>query len=304
YMGIGSPPRPRTPVTTTGPRFVPSTVRPATPVAGTVGARPPLFTPEELVAFKERVAPLIGVDVGAYKPRQIERRIAALFCRAGVKTLSDFADVLQADPRRLADFVDGLTINVSEFFRNPEKWEELATTVLPALLERHAHLKVWSAGCSMGAELYTLGMVLAEMGALDRVTLIGTDLDRASLVRAEAGLYGAHEVPGVSPERLARYFTPEGNQQRLLAPEIRARSRFYRQDLLSEEPELDCHLILCRNVVIYLNEESKLKLYRQFRRALAPGGVLFVGGTERIFGHRELGFDLLAPFFYQRSEAS
>jgi chemotaxis protein methyltransferase CheR len=262
-----------------------------------------LFTPEELEAFKARVAPLIGVDVGAYKPRQIERRIAALFCRAGVKSLDDFARLLEGDARRLADFVDGLTINVSEFFRNPEKWEELANDVLPALFERHAEVKIWSAGCSMGAELYSLGIVLDELGLLGRATLIGTDLDRASLQRAEAGLYGPHELPGVSPERLARYFRPEGAQQRFLAPEIRERTRFYRQDLLAEAPEPNCHLILCRNVVIYLNEESKLKLYRLFRGALAPGGVLFVGGTERIFGHRELGFELLAPFFYQRSEA-
>jgi chemotaxis protein methyltransferase CheR len=265
--------------------------------------RRPLFTAEELAAFKARVAPLIGLDLDAYKPHQIERRIAALFCRTGLKSLEQYAGLLQGDERRLADFVDGLTINVSEFFRNPERWEELASQILPALLARPGELTAWSAGCSMGAEPYSLGIVLEELGALSRVRLIGTDLDRASLQRAEAGLYGAHELAGVSPERLARHFVPEGAMQRFVAPEIRARTSFFRHDLLADEPPGGCHLILCRNVVIYLNEEGKLALYRRFHRALAPGGVLFVGGTERIFGHRELGFEQVAPFFYQRSEA-
>jgi chemotaxis protein methyltransferase CheR len=264
--------------------------------------RPPLFTSEELVAFKAQIAPLIGVDLDAYKPRQIERRITALLCRAGAKTLLEFSRLLEGDAHSLAEFVDGLTINVSEFFRNPEKWEELVG-VLDELLGLHARLKIWSAGCSMGAELYSVGILLAEMKALDRVELVGTDLDRGSLAQAALGLYGAHELKSVSPERLARYFRPEGARFRFEAPQIQARTRFAQRNLLVDAPEADCHLILCRNVVIYLNEASKLHLYRGFHQALVPGGVLFVGGTERIFTYRELGYDARAAFFYQKPAA-
>lgn len=269
---------------------------PATP-------RPPMFTAEELVAFKERVSPLIGVDLDAYKPRQIERRITALLCRAGQRNLTDFAGLIETDPRRLADFVDGITINVSEFFRNPEKWEELEAEVLPALLNRFETIKIWSAGCSMGAELYSMGILLDEMGALDRAELVGSDLDRGSLQQAEAAIYGAHEVKPVSPERLARYFKPEGQRFRFDCARIQARTTFKRTNLLVDPPETGCHLVLCRNVVIYLNETGKLHLYRSFHDALVPGGLLFVGGTERIFAYRELGYEQASPFFYRRPDA-
>jgi chemotaxis protein methyltransferase CheR len=266
-----------------------------------VSARAPLFTSEEFVVFKARIAPLIGVDIDAYKPRQIERRIGALLCRAGVKTLGEFALLLASDPRRLDHFVDGLTINVSEFFRNPEKWQELEG-VLIDLLDRHERLKVWSAGCSMGAELFSVGILCDELGVLDRVELVGTDLDRGSLAQAALGVYGPHELKALTAERLERYFRPEGARYRFEAPHIQARTRFTQRNLLVDAPEAGCHLILCRNVVIYLNEASKLHLYRGFYEALVPGGVLFVGGTERIFTHRELGYELRAAFFYQRPD--
>jgi chemotaxis protein methyltransferase CheR len=275
-------------------------VRSESPAVTGLPVRPPLFTPEELEAFKASMIPLIGLDLDAYKPRQIERRITALLCRAGLKSLPEYARLLEADPSRLADFVDGLTINVSEFFRNPERWDELAQQILPELLARHERIKIWSAGCSHGAELYSVGILLDELGVLDRVELVGTDLDRGSLAKARNALYGAHELKAVTPERLARYFTPEGTHHRLVAPQIQARARFAQQNLLTDAPEPDCHLILCRNVVIYLNESSKLTLYHAFHQALVPGGLLFVGGTERIFGYRELGYQLALPFFYQR----
>lgn len=266
-----------------------------------VTTRPALFTPEELAGFKARLAPRLGLDLDAYKPRQIERRITALLCRSGLRQLDEFADLLEADPRRLRDFVDGLTINVSEFFRNPEKWEELETVVLPLLFERHDEVVIWSAGCSMGAELYSVGILLDEMGLLERARLIGTDLDRGSLAQAESCLYGPHELGAVSPARFARYFTPADKQYHFVAPHIQARAEFFQHNLLMDPPVAACHLVICRNVVIYLNEASKQKLYRGFHEALVPGGVLFVGGTERIFACRELGFDSFAPFFYQKA---
>ncbi|MNS04028.1 Chemotaxis protein methyltransferase Cher2 [compost metagenome] len=274
----------------------------STPTAGpAAGERPPLFSAEELAEFKARVSPLIGLDLDAYKPRQMERRLTAVMHRAKADSLKTLADRLEADPGRRDEFVSALTINVTEFFRNPERFEALETQILPELLARFDHLKIWSAGCSHGAELYSIGLVLEQLGALDRCELVGTDLDPKAVQRAEAGVFHDYEVRSM-PERFAgRTLQPEGTLFRFDAPAVRERCRFRVHNLLEDAPEPDCHLVVCRNVVIYFNELGKRQLYRRFTEAIAPGGVLFVGNTERIFEHKELGFALAAPFFYRKA---
>lgn len=258
---------------------------------------------DDFLHFKRQIAPWVRLDLDQYKPRQMERRIRAMMARAKIDTLEAYYDLLKADPNRLQEFIDGLTINVSEFFRNPEKFEELEREVLPELLSRFGKLKIWSAGSSSGAELSSVAIVLDRLGALDRTELIGTDIDRAILDRASEGLYHAYEIKNLSPEDLSRYFTPvadrgvEPGSVRLRADLLR-RLAYRPQNLLEDPPLEGCHLILCRNVVIYFTQESKDKLYRSFFQALERGGMLFIGGTERILDYRDLGFHQPRPFFY------
>lgn len=261
---------------------------------------PSPFTDEELIAFKDQISSLIDLDLAAYKPRQVERRITALMHRANAPNLPEFFRVLSSDTQRLQDFKNGLTINVSEFFRDPGRFDELEHQILPQLLERFEQLRVWSAGCSMGAELYSVGMLLERLGALDRCELIGTDWDRQIIERAAEGLYHPHEVEGVPPDVFASSFEPVGKMLIFTREAVKARVQFRFHNLLADPPIPGCHLVLCRNVVIYLNAEGKSKLYRSFEQALMPGGVLFVGNTERIFEHRMMGFELLSPFFYRK----
>lgn len=258
---------------------------------------------DEFLEFKRRIAPWVKVDLDQYKPRQMERRIRAMMSRARLDSLADYYALLKADPMRLQEFIDGLTINVSEFFRNPEKFEELQREVLPELLSRFERLRIWSAGCSSGAELSSVAIILDRLGALDRAELIGTDIDRGILERARQGLYHDYEIKNVSPEDLARYFEPleasdGGAGSVRLRSTLRRHLTYRPQNLLEDPPITACHLILCRNVVIYFTQESKSKLYRAFFEALLPGGMLFIGGTERILDYRDLGFQSPRPFFY------
>lgn len=265
--------------------------------------RPPLFDTEELARFKARVSTLVGFDLDAYKPRQIERRITALMARANMPTLEAFYAAIAADPARLRDFVDGLMINVTEFLRDAEHFATLRTRVLPELLARFERLRVWSAGCSVGAELFSVGMLLEDLGALERAELVGTDLDRGALEKARNAVYSTYETQGLSSELLARYFAPEGPYQRFDGEAIRARCAFTHHNLLEEPPVENCQLVLCRNVVIYLSDASKRRLYARLHEALAPGGVLFVGKTERIFDSRSLGLEPHGPYFYRKLDA-
>jgi chemotaxis protein methyltransferase CheR len=231
----------------------------------------------------------------------MERRISSLLYRSKAPSLQALYEQLKGDPARLKDFVCGLTINVSEFFRNPERFEVLEQQILPELLANFETIKVWSAGCSLGAELYSVGMLLEQLGALDRAELVGTDLDAKILQTAESGLFHDYEVRAVPSPLRVRYFEPAGALFRFKGEAVRARCRFEVRNLLEDAAEPDCHLVICRNVVIYFNEQGKRTLYEQVQRALVPGGMLFVGNTERIFNHRELGFTLASPFFYQKA---
>jgi chemotaxis protein methyltransferase CheR len=146
-------------------------------------------------------------------------------------------------------------------------------------------------------------MLLEEMGAIDRVELVGTDLDAKILQKAEGGLYHDYEVRALPERFMAKHFEPVGALFKFNGEAIRARCRFLAHNLLEDEPVADCHLVMCRNVVIYFNEQGKRALYERVERSLVPGGILFVGNTERIFNHRDMGLSLAAPFFYQKAHA-
>lgn len=272
---------------------------PGTPIPAAI--RPPLFTEAELAGVQDRLARLVDLDLEAYKPRQIARRIAALMSRHGATSLEAYVVHLETDADARARFVDGLTINVSAFFRDPERFDDLRARILPELVERFGPaLTIWSAGCSMGAELYSVAFLLEEAGLLSRATLIGTDVDSAILERASEARFFEHEIEQL-PERFASRFVPDGQSWRLEAPELLEACRFERQNLLEAWRMPPCHLILCRNVVIYFNEGYKQRLYARLAETLLPGGVLFVGSAERIFSHHLPSLRPHGPFFYQHS---
>lgn len=248
--------------------------------------------------FRKAVLDLTGIDLDCYKGTQMERRLQTIMRRVGVADLSAYARLLMATPSRVKEFQDFLTINVSEWVRNPEKFEELQKSILPDLLKRSPKLKIWSAGCSNGSEPYSVAMLLDELDPMGRHQILATDLDEEILKVARAGVYTDKDIRGVSLARRTRYFVQDG-ERFTVRPELRSRVQFERQNLLSDPFPTDVDLVLCRNVVIYFTEEAKDELYRRFHRALKPGGILFVGGTESLLKARELGYASVSPFFYR-----
>jgi chemotaxis protein methyltransferase CheR len=257
----------------------------------------------EYAAFVRSVQRLTGVDLAAYKPEQMRRRLTALAARHGAATLTAFAELMARDPAALTAFRNFFTINVSEFLRDPTRWEDLARVVLPRLYEEGGRrpLRVWSAGCANGAEPYSLAMLLEELAPGKPHHILATDIDEAVLARAMHGSgYQEAEIRHVSPARRARFFTRAADGTYAVTPALRARVTFRRQDLLTEVPGHGWDLIVCRNVVIYFTEEAKRALYTRLAEALRPGGVLFVGGTEVVTAARELGLAPLLTSFYQK----
>lgn len=253
--------------------------------------------------FGEQVRRLLGIDLRCYKSQQMERRLQTIMHRFGVRDYAAFVQLLRRDATALAELKDFITINVSEFFRNQEKFDELRNQVLPELLRERRALKVWSAGCSRGMEIYSLAILLSEVAPAGRHRLLATDLDEAVLAEAKAGIYGDRDVANVSPQRLERHFRrlPDGRWE--IAPRLKSNISFQCHNLLTDPFGDDFDLIACRNVVIYFTEPVKASLYQRFFSALRPGGVLFVGGTESILNAREVGLEPFMPFFYRRPAA-
>jgi chemotaxis protein methyltransferase CheR len=251
--------------------------------------------------FITKIKQLTGIDLRQYRSQQMRRRLGSMLTRSGANDYVEYYKLLESDRSALQKFVESVTINVSEFFRNADKFRELETRFLPELLSRSAELRIWSAGCANGAEPYSVAILLDELSPLGCHSILATDLDSAILERAKLGVYTASDVRNVSPQRLETYFKRDGNTDTYtIKRRIGNKVVFQAHDLLRDPYPTDLDLILCRNVVIYFTEQAKTTLFRQFFDSLRPGGLLFVGGTEMIFGASSMGYLSVSPFFYQR----
>lgn len=253
----------------------------------------------EFLEFKKGVAPLINLDLTNYKNKQMERRIASLMNKTGIKNLKEYLNILRTDKTKLDEFLNMLTINVTEFFRNAEKFEELKKTYIPELFRNKSRIKVWSAGCSIGAEIYTLAMIFNELGLFDKCEFIASDFDTTILNRAKSAIYNGFEYKTL-PSQYQKYFTQIDENNYQFDKSLASRVKFEKQDLLNAKFQSGFDLILCRNVVIYFTDESKDLLYKKFYDSLNPQGIMFIGSTERINNHKDIGFNLRSSFFYQK----
>jgi chemotaxis protein methyltransferase CheR len=255
----------------------------------------------EFLSFKKKIESVIGLNLLNYKNAQMERRIVSLMNRNNIFNLEEYYRLLSSDKAKLEEFTNMLTINVTEFFRNNDKYEELEQKFLPELLKKYGSLKIWSAGCSCGAEIYSIAMILDKLNALEKCTLIASDFDQNILNRAKQGQYTRFELGTIKPD-YKKYFNPldDKGEKFCVDSKLTSKVKFERRDLLNGGFEKDFHLILCRNVVIYFTEEAKDKLYEDFYKSLIPGGILLIGSTERIHKYKEIGFNLTSSFFYQK----
>jgi chemotaxis protein methyltransferase CheR len=255
--------------------------------------------------FLRTVRRLTGVDLAQYRQAQLRRRLDALMQRVGVSSFQQYARLLERDPARLQQFRDYFTINVTEFFRDPDRFRALETEILPMLLAERPNLHVWSAACSTGAEPYSVAILLHELAPHGHHRVLATDVDATALACARRGAgYRPAELRHVRPDRLARYFERSADDgSYAVRPEIKALVVYREHDLLGPAPGSGYDLILCRNVVIYFTDAAKAGLYERLAAALRPGGVLFVGGTEIIRDAHGLGLIPAGPSLYRKAPA-
>ncbi|SFA76246.1 chemotaxis protein methyltransferase CheR [Acetitomaculum ruminis DSM 5522] len=250
--------------------------------------------------FKTDVYKLTKIDLNSYKEKQMKRRIDSLISKHKIKTYSDYVKSLKDSKELFEEFINFLTINVSEFYRNPEQWQILEKQVFPALIEKFGkNLKIWSAACSTGDEPYSLVMCLSKLVPLNNINIIATDIDKQVIAKAKVGLYSEKSLVGVPSDLKNKYFTKIGSSYQI-SEDIKRRVQFKEHNLLKDSYISGCHLILCRNVVIYFTEEAKEVIYKKFNESLVKDGFLFIGSTEQIMNYKELNYIRYKSFFFQK----
>ncbi len=254
----------------------------------------------DYMRFKAAFFKKTGLDLERYKDKQMERRILQLMQRENKPDFRLFFEYLAGSPPAMERFMNYLTINTSEFFRDEKVYKHLQEKTFVELLQREQGLlKIWSAGCSIGAEPYTIAIALNILKSLGRIKIIASDIDDKALETAKKGQYSRKQLGKTREEIIRKYFSTDGDNYCII-PEIKQVVTFKRHNLLTDSSFPDCHMIFCRNVFIYFKPETQEFLLERFSGALKTGGYLVIGSAEYISNPANFGLTKCFNTIYQK----
>ena len=249
--------------------------------------------------FYKWVKSNLNIDLDAYKENQLQRRIGTVMRSAGVDTLQEYAKLIGSDIETKRIFLDYITINVTEFFRNKEIFKEFEDVLVNVLVPKFKNVKIWSAACSIGSEPYSIAMIMDRHNLTKNRKIVATDIDDNILKRAKSGTYKQHETKGLTKGDLDKHFTCVDNTYTIF-DNLKQIISFKKHDLILDKYEGGFHAVVCRNVFIYFKDEAKNEIYKRIYDSLVPGGVFFIGATESIYNPKDFGFKKMSTFIYEK----
>lgn len=265
------------------------------------------FGDEEFARFVQYINSIYGIDLSK-KKILVECRLNRYIQKNGLHSLSDFMNKMKADKtgRTEAQVLNRLTTNYTYFLREDKHFEYLRKQILPGLQEEQcSSFRVLCAGCSSGEECYTMSMLLCDYrkkgGFLPEFRITGTDISETVLRKAEEARYPLSELSAIPAAWQREYLSIDTQKECFqILPEARNCVNFYKMNLLKPfGGQLQYDLILCRNVMIYFDEDSRRKLLEKLYGCLKPGGYLFVGHTELLYRKHDL-FEYVCPAIYRK----
>jgi chemotaxis protein methyltransferase CheR len=254
--------------------------------------------------FKKRFYDLSDIDLNLYKEKQMKRRITSLADKYGHNTYCSFLEEMKRDPELYKIFINYLTINVSEFFRNPTQWQYFENKILRETFKHRnlQDLKIWSSACSTGDEPYTIVMILNKYLPFEKINILATDIDLEAIKKAKAGVYSSRSLKELPKEYLDKHFSKIDDDSYQISEKVRKCVTFKQLNLLKDPYPTGMDIIVCRNVLIYFTEEAKNYIMKGFSESLRSDGVLFIGSTEQIMNYQSFNIRPIETFFYQKAE--
>ena len=235
-----------------------------------------------------------GCDLTGYKRSTLLRRFEHRMQSIDIGSYQDYLRYLQSHSEELMELLDTVLINVTNFFRDRDAWDYLANEIIPKIIaskQSDESIRVWSAGCASGQEVYTLLILLAEAlgieSYLQRVQFFATDVDEAAIKQARLATYSLKEVKGIPPDLLEKYFE-QTEQGYVFRRELRCNIVFGHHNMAKDAPMSKIDLLTCRNALIYFNPETQLSILVRFHFALKDKGFLFLGKAETIITNRQI----------------
>jgi chemotaxis protein methyltransferase CheR len=233
----------------------------------------------------------VGFQTQHYGDKHLKRRFRVRMRTVGARTPMEYMRILDRDKSEYPKLLNTLTVNVTEWFRNPGVFEKIKKSVLPEIinLKKESKLnsiRLWSIGCSDGKEPYTLAMCIKDVMKGDdsfNFIIFAWDIDKAMLKKAQAGVYAEDDLKGLKPIHLKRYFIQEGDKY-TVKPEIRSMVKFEHKDLNLDRKHINIDLVICRNVVIYFTKERKSDFYMEIYDCLKKKGYFIMGMSETLIG--------------------
>lgn len=246
---------------------------------------------EKLLEFLKRKR---AFDFTGYKHSTLNRRIRKRMGEVRIESYSQYIDHLEVDPDEFVHLFNTILINVTRFFRDLEAWQYLRDEIVPRIIASNSEyepIRIWCAGSASGEEAYSAAMLFAEALGIhefkERVKIYATDIDEDALFMARQATYEQKQVADVPPELLAKYFDRTGTRS-TFRHDLRREVIFGRHNLIQDAPISKIDLLVCRNVLMYLNAETQSNVLTRFHFALNPHGYLFLGKAEMLIRHSNL----------------
>ena len=240
-----------------------------------------------------------GRQITAYKEKYVTRRVRVRMSRLGIASYSKYNSYLRSEASELKKLSASLSINVTRFFRNRDTFEFLKSSVFPELLKRKVNgkIKIWSAGCAVGAESYSLAMLAYKFFVSQRkdFTIYGTDVSQELLLIAEKGIYAANYLAELNETEATEFFTRRSDGYYCVKPHIKEKVKYSTQNLLSSQFLKGMDLIVCRNVLIYIGRDTQIKIFDKFATSLNLNGFLVLGRTESMINFPNPSLQVFSP---------
>jgi chemotaxis protein methyltransferase CheR len=238
----------------------------------------------DFTLLKRHVEQLLKIQCSNYKEDYIKRRFLSRMRSTNTSGYADYLKYLKSHPQETEPLRNALTINVTEFFRDKEVWDEVKNVILPSLFAQKKRISIWCAGSSTGEEPYTLAILLHDALVNHKEwsgIITATDIDEVVLAKAKAGIFEEKSIQKLPPLQIQRHFTKRPDGLYEVRPHLKELLRFRPHDLMSGVPPIRyVDLITCRNVTIYFTEKQKDDLARMFHSALVTSGYYIMGKTE------------------------